>query len=83
MKEYHVKSGLPKRNSQHIFHRIIAEDQIKPEELFKPNKVVLFNDNNNNILYQLEKDRNKINQCDQAAEVHHPNQVPDEAEGQN
>lgn len=80
-----ANSVLPERNSQHttyfsIRHRIIADDQIKPEQ-FRSNKVVLFN--NNNILYQLESPRNKTNQCDQAAEVHRPNQVPDEAGGQN
>lgn len=53
---------------------------MKPEQ-FKPNKVVLLN--NNNILYWLEPHRNKTNQCDQAAEVHRSNQVPDEAGGQN
>lgn len=60
----------------------MTEDQIYTEQ-FKPNKVALFNNDDNNILRQLESHRNKINQCDQASEAHHPNQVQDDDGGQN
>lgn len=59
-------------------HRIITVGRIKAKQ-FKANRVALLNDNN--IL--LESDRNKTNQCDQAAEVHQPNPFPDDTGGQN